>query len=208
MKYNVKQAVSGIQGEMDKASKNQVFSRALGGLASGIEGVATQKYNQDRYNTLTKPAGPNGPGGPLAQQKSLFEDMAKSDDKFERLLGKENLAKLSVFQAGLTPANMGTFGKDYADQMGGKSMFEPLFELERANRIAEGYGAKTAATEALSRKLDNIATPQANRSGGNGYMNGLFDTGRSVMGDMWSNFGQGSSPGMIDFSGSDVDLGY
>jgi hypothetical protein len=39
-------------------------------------------------------------------------------------------------------------------------------------------------------------------------MNGLFDTGRSVMGDMWSNFGQGSSPGTIDFSGSDVDLGY
>jgi hypothetical protein len=40
MKYNVKQAVSGIQGEMDKASKNQVFNRALGGLASGIEGAS------------------------------------------------------------------------------------------------------------------------------------------------------------------------
>jgi hypothetical protein len=87
--------------------------------------------------------------------------MAKSDDKFERLLGKENLARLSIFQAGLTPANMGTFGKDYADQMGGTSMFEPLFAMERANRIAEGYGAKTAATEALGEKLDNIATPQA-----------------------------------------------
>jgi hypothetical protein len=169
MKYNVKQAVSGIQGEMDKASKNQVFNRALGGLASGIEGAATQDYNQDRYNTLA------GPGGPLAQQKSLFEDMAKSDDKNERLLGKENLARLSIFQAGLTPANMGTFGKDYADQMGSKSMFEPLFELERAQTMANAYGKRYAQQDA-----EDASFKRAARGAQNNQMGAFGNMGQGI----------------------------
>lgn len=184
MKYNVKQAVSGIQGEMDKASSNQMLSRALGGLAGGIEGVATRKYNQDRYSDLM------GPQGPLAQQKSLFEDMAKSDDKFERLLGKENLAKLSVFQAGLSPSNMDTFGKDYADQMGSKSMFSPLIELKKSQMMADSYGAKNAEARRQNDLLEQMLGGGSTQTNGGNPFSGL--------GSLFSGFGAGAQPDLPD----------
>lgn len=182
MKYNVKQAVSGIQDKMDQGAKNKVLAQALGGLASGIGAGVQMDINRNQVANIDKT---------LSGQMGYFEDLAKSGDKFEKLIANENLLKLGMLKANLNPSNIGSFGQTYKDLFTGGSLFEPLAGIERAKLIAQGYAGKQQAIDDQTAAIRGLVNPYSNVPGAN-PLQGMFN----AAGGLFSQFGQGADPGL------------
>ena len=200
-RYSAVDAVSGIQGKMDQAVRNQTFNRALGGLAGGIQSSAQNQVNQGQYDKM---------GGAVDDQMKYFQSLVDGGGKTEQRIGNENLLRLKMLKLGMTPGTMDQFSGNYKNIMGADSAFDPIYAQENAQIRADAYGARNSATDRLNTRLDDLAAGRPGGSGQNEYMDGLFSGGRSVLDfgkNVLGNFGQGSRAGMVEFSGADVDLG-
>ena len=129
MKYNVKNAVSGIQGELDKVSRNKMLGQALGGLASGFGGAA--KLEQGRKQEAALEAG-------LLGEQSMYDDMLKDPNasKLEKSLARMGKQRLGFLRAGLNPLNANEFMGSYKNVMGSGSLFDTLAGIERSKIMA------------------------------------------------------------------------
>lgn len=125
MKYNVKQAVSGIQNELDQANT----SRALGLGLQGLMGMMQAKQSQNQLDSVL--------AGLVEQRKDfqkIMEDPASS--KIEKTLAKGNLLKLDFFKSGLNINNVSNYTQGYKDIMGNKNLFSDLAGIEKAKIYA------------------------------------------------------------------------
>lgn len=197
MKYNVKQAVSGIQGEMDKAASNQVLGKALSGLASGVGGAIQSKQNRQQYDRLM------GEKGPVAAQRNYFKQLAETGDKDEKLFANDALLKLGVWEAGLTPANIGGANKSYKDVVTGGSLFDPLYGIRRAQIQADAYARRPNPLEEIKSLLQPKPVPGVS-SVDNSFVDLAKEYGTGVL-----NYFGGGAPGMQPsslFSESDFGI--
>ena len=205
MKYNVKQAVSGIQGQMDKAAQNRALAQVLGGLAGGVNAGIQTDINRQQVGNINQT---------LSGQMGFFQDLAKSGDKFEKLIANENLLKLGMLKANLNPSNVSSFGQTYKDLFTGGSLFEPLASIERAKIMAAGMAQREDARRQYTFDLRDAAAGKDKdpfRLFGQSSISAPFVNLMKQGGNLFDNFMQGSSGVAPDINpyieGSLNDLG-
>lgn len=196
MKYNVKQAVSGIQDQMDQGAKNKVLAQALGGLAGGFKiGADINQANKQFAKTSEA----------LAGQEEYFKGLTNDPDKFTKMMANENLLKIRMLQLGLTPGTVGNVGQNYKDIFSG-SLFEPLASIERAKIMAQGMMNRQRAQMGYQDYLQDTVLDQAAKNkdpfGLHGFSS-VYKPFVDVMkrsGNLFDNFVQGSPGVGVDFN--------
>jgi hypothetical protein len=132
MKYNVKQAVSGIQGNLDQANQNALVNRGLGNLFKGIAARTDVGIKQDQTAQIQQA---------LANQQSYYDKMLNDPkaDPLKRQMADDKIQQLK-FLAGITNVgNVGEFPSLYSSFIGKDTLSGTdldLRKLENALQIA------------------------------------------------------------------------
>lgn len=187
MKYNVKDAVSGIQGQMDSRARNQMLGTALKGLGGGIESARAMGFAKDQTTALNSA---------LGQQSSFYDELINDPkaSRIEKLMARESKLKLGLLRSGLNINTVGGFGKNYKDMFSGGSMFDPMIDLQKAGIIASGYAGRKAEKDAEDEYYRNAANNNQNSGlGGFGRIGQGVDNIFSGIGQM-NPFGRQQKP--------------
>ena len=168
MKFSTKNAVSGIQGQMNDNVRNRTMESVIKGLATGGYGVAKQNQAQSQVEKLQKA---------LMGQDSLYDEMANdpSSSKAEKLFANMKKQQLGLMASGLTPNNVNDI---YTQLMKpDMSLFNYQAGIDKANIQASAYGAKNAEKAAREAKLDEFLNNavEGNSGGFSFNLGGLLD---------------------------------
>lgn len=185
-----------MQGEMDQANQNRMLAQAIGGLSSGVQGMAGMQAKQQRLNKVQEA---------LAKQHGLFDELAKSPDKFEKMFANENILKLGLLQAGLDLSNVDSMGDSFKGLFS-SSIFEPLMAMERARMMAEGMSQKEAAKKAYLDRVYGLAEEGARKKQDPFGLQGFSSVSAPFVqmmkqgGNLFDSFMQGSSGVGVDYN--------
>tara|TARA_R110000822_G_scaffold75493_8_gene181626 strand:+ start:3280 stop:3864 length:585 start_codon:yes stop_codon:yes gene_type:complete len=192
MKYSTRDAVSGIQGQMNDNARNRVIESVLRGIAAGgaqaIKGGQDQKQLGQMQDYL---------GSQSSSYDSVINDSGSS--KAEKLFANMKKNQLGFMKSGLNVSNM----KDVYTQLMkvDNTMFNYHAGIEKANIQASAYGAKNAAKaeeDADFRKT--VLGLQDQNMGGFAQLGQGLDNIGGAIGKL-NPFGRRQTPGM---SSSDI----
>lgn len=144
MKYNVKQAVSGLQGNLDQANQNALVNRGLGNLFKGIA---------DRTNVGIKQGQTAQVQQALANYQTYYDAMLQDPkaDPLKRQLTGDKLQQLKLLSGITNIGNVDQFPSLYSSFMGKDTvsgMDLDLRKLENALNIANiGAGARRYSSD-------------------------------------------------------------
>lgn len=198
MKYNVKQAVSGIQGNLDQANQNALVNRGLGNLFKGIAAKTDVGIKQGQTAQVQ---------AALANQQSYYDKMLNDPkvDPLKRQMADDKIQQLKLLAGITNVGNIGEFPSLYSSFMGkdtASGMDLDLFKLDNALKVADigagarryssdrYYDAKKLETDALTNYADQAS--QEEQSGG--FWSGL---GKALKGISFGSF----PTGLADYSG-------
>jgi hypothetical protein len=142
MKYNVKQAVSGLQGNLDQANQNALVNRGLGNLFKGIA---------DRTNVGIKQGQTAQVQAALANYQTYYDAMLNDPkaDPLKKQLAGDKLQQLKLLSGITNIGNIDQFPSLYSSFMGKDTvsgMDLDLRKLENALKIANiGANSRVAA---------------------------------------------------------------
>lgn len=137
MKYNVKQAVSGIQGNLDQANQNAIVNRGLGNLFKGIQSRADLKIKQGQTANVQQA---------LMNQQAYYDLMLQDPkiDPLKKQLALDKKNQLALLGSTIDPTNVGQFPELYGKFVGNDTASGTeldLLKLENALKVAN-IGAK------------------------------------------------------------------
>jgi hypothetical protein len=146
MKYNVKQAVSGIQGNLDQANQNALVNRGLGNLFKGIAGRAETQIKQGEFNQLDKA---------LQNQISHYEKMLSGPDAdpAKKQMIEEKINQFKFLNQTLNMGNMDKFPDLYGTFIGDERKLQNSLDIANI-----GANARIKASENMS--LGNLVKQQ------------------------------------------------
>lgn len=164
MKYNVKQAVSGLQGNLDQINQNALVNRGLGNLFKGIA---------DRTNVGIKQGQTAQVQQALANYQTYYDAMLNDPkaDPLKRQLAGDKIEQLRLLSGITNASNIDQFPSLYGSFMGKDTvsgMDLDLRKLENAlnianiganSRVAAAgiYGANAAAKNQIEADRNDIA---------------------------------------------------
>lgn len=139
MKYNVKQAVSGLQGNLDQANQNALVNRGLGNLFKGIAARTDVGIKQGQTAQVQ---------AALQNYNNYFDTMLNDPkiDPLKKQIAEEKKAQLALLSGTVNVGNIGEFPSLYSSFMGKDTvsgMDLDLRKLDNALNIANiGAGAR------------------------------------------------------------------
>lgn len=195
MKFNTKNAVSGIQGQMNDNVNNRTIESVLKGIATGGVQMGQMKVAQNQVGNVNKYLGEQ-----LGSFDTVLNDPGAS--KTEKLFANMKKQQLGLMKAGLTLGNV----NDVYTQLikPDMSMFNYQAGIDKANIMASAYGAKNAAKAEQDAKLNDFLNRQASSQSQGAGFGGLFGGIKNAVGGVMQNFGQGAGVS----GGLDVNMGY
>ena len=147
MKYNVKQAVSGIQGNLDQANQNALVNRGLGNLFKGIASRADLKVKSGQLGSL---------GEGLTEQLKYFTSIASdpSADPLKVQMANDKIQQIKLLASTMNVNNVDKFPDLYKNIVGDDNLSAidlNMRKLENALKVANiGANARIKASENMS----------------------------------------------------------